>query len=46
MDKFLQQKRERDDSGSNKHNENSSKKRLKAWSIRKYNESYLAFGFH
>ena len=46
MDKFLQQKREHDDSGSNKHNENSSKKRIKARSIRKYNEGYLAFGFH
>ena len=46
MDKFLKLKREHDDSGSHKHNESSSNKRVKTRSIRKYNESYLAFGFH
>ena len=43
MDKFLKQKREHDVSGSYKHNESSSNKRVKTRSIRKYNESYLAF---
>ena len=46
MDKFLKQKREHDDSGSHKHNESSSNKRVKTQSIRKYNKSYLAFCFH
>ena len=46
MDKFLKQKREHDDSGSHKHNESSSNKRVKTWSIREYNESYVAFGFY
>ena len=46
MDKFLKQKRKHDDSGSHKHNESSSNKRVKTRSIRKYNESYLAFGIH
>ena len=46
MDKFLKQQREDDDSGSHKHNESSSKKRVKTRSIRKYNERYLAFCFH
>ena len=46
MDKFLKQKREHDDSGSRKHNESSSNKRVKTRSICKYNERYLAFDFH
>ena len=46
MDKFLKQKREYDDSSSHKHNESSSKNRVKTMSIRKYSESYLPFGFH
>ena len=46
MDKFPKQKREHDDSGTHKHTESSSNKRVKTRSIRKYNENYLAFGFH
>ena len=46
MDKFLKQKCEHNDSGSHKQNESSSNKRVKTQSIHKYNESYLAFGFH
>ena len=46
MNKFLKQKCEHDNSGSHKHNERSSNKRVKTRSIRKYNESYLAFSFH
>ena len=43
---FLKQKRKHDDSGSHKHNESSLNKRVTTRSIHKYNESYLAFGFH
>ena len=45
MNKFLKQKRGHDVSGSHKHNESSSNKRVKTQSIRKYNENYLAFDF-
>ena len=41
MDKFLKQKREHDVSGSHKHNESNSNKRVKTRSIRKYNESLV-----
>ncbi|XP_014768654.1 zinc finger BED domain-containing protein 5-like [Octopus bimaculoides] len=44
MDKLLKQKRECD--SVSKHCSNSSIKRAKAWSIRKYDGSYLGFGFH
>ena len=46
MDKFLKQICEHDDFGHHKHNESSLNKRVRTGSIRKYNKSYLAFGFH